>query len=85
MITMVKKEIIKQKTPMPHQPAEIRAHNFEEVATGYTEEMAVAEAKRCIQCKNKPCIKGCPVEVNIPEFIALICERDFRGAVKKIK
>jgi glutamate synthase (NADPH/NADH) small chain len=82
---MVKKEIIKQKTPMPHQDPKIRAHNFEEVATGYTEEMAVAEAKRCIQCKNKPCIKGCPVEVNIPEFIQLICDGDFRGAVKKIK
>ena len=71
---MPKVEIIKERTPMPHQDAKIRAHNFKEVALGFTEEMALAEAKRCIQCKNRPCVKGCPVEVAIPEFITLISD-----------
>ncbi len=82
---MPKVEIIKERTPMPHLDAKIRAHNFKEVALGFTEEMALAEAKRCIQCKNRACVKGCPVEVAIPEFIALILEKDYRGALKKIK
>jgi glutamate synthase (NADPH/NADH) small chain len=82
---MPKIEIIKERTPMPVQDPKERAHNFKEVALGFTEEMALAEAKRCIQCKNRPCVKGCPVEVAIPEFITLILEKDYRGALKKIK
>ncbi len=82
---MPKVEFIKEKTPMPHQPAEERKKNFSEVATGYTEELALKEAKRCLQCKNRACVKGCPVEVPIPEFIKLLVEKDYRGAVNKIK
>ncbi len=68
---------------MPVQDALERAHNFEEVALGYTEETAVAEAQRCLQCKNEPCRQGCPVEVFIPDFIKLVAEGDFDGAIKK--
>lgn len=80
-----KKKIIPQKNPMPTQDAVVRARNFDEVATGYTEETALAEAQRCLQCKNEPCRQGCPVEVDIPAFIALAAEGDFAGAIKKIK
>ena len=82
---MVKKEFLKVRTPMPEQDPKVRATNFKEVTLGYTEELAMAEANRCIQCKNKPCINGCPVSVPIPEFIQLITDHDFRGAIKKIK
>ena len=58
-----------KKCPMPTQDPNVRNKNFEEVALGYTEEMAVNEAKRCIHCKNKPCQTGCPVGIDIPEFI----------------
>ncbi len=74
-----------KKHPMPEQAPEVRAHNFNEVALGYDEETAVAEAERCLHCKIPQCRKGCPVEVNIPEFIAKIKERDFDGAIAKIK
>ena len=70
---------------MPRQDPEVRAGNFEEVALGYDEELAVTEAKRCIQCKKQPCVAGCPVAVQIPEFIDLIAKRDFSGAIRKIK
>ena len=70
---------------MPEQDPQVRAHNFEEVALGYTEEMAVQEAIRCIQCKNQPCIAGCPVEVPIPEFILMVTEKRFADALAKIK
>jgi glutamate synthase (NADPH/NADH) small chain len=70
---------------MPRQDPEVRACNFEEVALGYTEELAVAEAKRCIRCKKPVCVSGCPVAVQIPEFIAMIAEGDFAGAIQKIK
>lgn len=73
-----------QKVKMPEQDPEIRSGNFEEVALGYTEEMALNESQRCLQCKNKPCVNGCPVNVQIPEFIKLIGEGDFEGAYKKI-
>jgi len=73
------------KTPMKEQPPEIRVKNFGEVALGYTPEEAVMEAQRCIQCKNSPCVKGCPVGVNIPVFISLIKERKFNEALKKIR
>ncbi|MCL2337461.1 MAG: NADPH-dependent glutamate synthase, partial [Firmicutes bacterium] len=73
------------KNPMPAQDPIIRAKNFNEVATGYTKEMAIDEAKRCLQCKKEPCRQGCPVEVYIPQFIALVAEGDFAGAIAKIK
>lgn len=58
-----------EKIAMPVQPADERINNFEEVATGYTAEMAMEEATRCLHCKHKPCVNGCPVNVNIPDFI----------------
>ena len=73
------------KHPMPVQDAQVRAHNFDEVALGYDEETAVAEAERCLHCKVPQCRKGCPVSVDIPAFIAKIKERDYDGAVAKIK
>ncbi len=74
-----------KKHPMPVQAPEVRAHNFEEVALGYDEETAVAEAERCLHCKVPQCRKGCPVSVDIPAFIAKIKERDYGGAIAKIK
>lgn len=70
---------------MPKQQPDVRSKNFQEVALGYTEELAVAEANRCIQCPKKPCVSGCPVGVDIPEFIDLIAKGDFLGAARKIK
>ena len=78
----------KEKVPrhkMPEQDPKIRVRNFNEVPTGYTEELAIAEAKRCIQCKKPGCIAGCPVDVNIPGFIALIAEGKFMEAALKLK
>ncbi len=74
-----------KKHPMPEQDPKVRAHNFNEVALGYDEETAVAEAERCLHCKVPQCRKGCPVGVNIPEFIAKIKKKDFDGAIAKIK
>lgn len=68
------------KCPMPTQPADVRNRNFDEVALGYTAEMAVTEAQRCLQCKNQPCVKGCPVAIDIPGFIKKVAEQDFEGA-----
>ena len=73
-----------KKNPMPTQEPEVRAHNFDEVAIGYTEEMAIDEALRCLGCKNMPCVSGCPVNIHIPEFIAKIKEGDFEGAYNVI-
>lgn len=73
-----------KKVPMPEQDPNVRNKNFLEVATGYTEDMAVEEATRCLNCKNKPCVKGCPVNVHIPEFIAKVAARDFEGAYEEI-
>ncbi len=73
-----------KKNPMPHQEADVRNKNFDEVALGYTEEQAVDEAERCLNCKHKPCVGGCPVMVRIPEFIAKVRERDFEGAYRII-
>jgi len=73
-----------KKHEMPAQSPEERTRNFNEVALGYTAEMAVAEAERCINCKNRPCVKGCPVNINIPDFISLIKEKDFEGAYQVI-
>ncbi|MEG1153347.1 MAG: NADPH-dependent glutamate synthase, partial [Ruthenibacterium sp.] len=69
-----------KKCPMPVQAPDIRNKNFEEVATGYTYDMAVAEAKRCLGCKNKPCVSGCPVCIDIPAFIAKVAAEDLEGA-----
>ncbi len=74
-----------KKVRMPEQDPDIRKRNFNEVALGYTEEMAVKEAQRCINCKHKPCIKGCPVSVDIPEFISLVAKGKFDEAYFKIK
>ena len=65
------------KTPMPEQEAAVRARNFKEVALGYTPEMAMEEAKRCLGCKKPKCVEGCPVNVRIPEFIGKVAEGDF--------
>jgi glutamate synthase (NADPH/NADH) small chain len=70
---------------MPKQTPEERAHNFKEVAIGYSEEQALAEAERCLQCREAPCMRGCPVEVDIPAFIKHIKERRYGEAAKKIK
>ncbi len=74
-----------KKVQMPEQDPNVRNKNFKEVALGYTEEMAVEEAKRCLNCKNRPCVSGCPVNVKIPEFISLIAEGRFEEAYLKIK
>ena len=73
-----------KKNPMPHQEADVRNKNFDEVALGYTPEQAMDEAERCLNCKHKPCISGCPVMVHIPEFIAKVKEGDFEGAYQII-
>ena len=72
------------KNAMPMQDPKVRAHNFDEVATGYSEEIAIDEAKRCLNCKTMPCVAGCPVKIHIPEFIAKIKEGDFEGAYQVI-
>ncbi|MCK9230060.1 MAG: NADPH-dependent glutamate synthase [Syntrophales bacterium] len=79
-----KKERVPRQ-PMPEQDPKVRVTNFEEVPLGYTEEQAVAEAKRCIMCKKPTCVGGCPVEIDIPAFIHLIAEGDFIGAARKLK
>jgi len=73
------------RVPMPKQPVAVRRRNFDEVALGYSEEQAIEEAGRCIQCKKPGCMKGCPVEVNIPEFIGAIREGDMPEAARIIK
>lgn len=73
-----------KKNPMPNQEAEVRNKNFDEVALGYTEEQALSEAERCLNCKNKPCMNGCPVMVKIPEFIQKVREKDYEGAYEVI-
>ncbi len=77
-----KEKIPRQK--MPEQPPEVRRHNFEEVPLGYTPELAMKEAERCIQCKDPRCRQGCPVEIDIPGFIKHIKEGDFEAAIRKI-
>jgi glutamate synthase (NADPH/NADH) small chain len=70
---------------MPEQDPAARIRNVNEVPLGFTEEQAVAEANRCLQCKNAPCVKGCPVAINIPAFIKLISERKYRESIQVIK
>ncbi|MBR0425082.1 MAG: NADPH-dependent glutamate synthase [Clostridia bacterium] len=76
--------IVPKKHEMPTQEPAVRAHNFDEVALGYPVEIAVEEAKRCLNCKNRPCVNGCPVNIAIPDFISRIKERDFEGAYRII-
>ena len=81
---MAKANMSLTRNVMPTQDALVRAHNFSEVALGYTEEMAIDEANRCLNCKNMPCVEGCPVKIHIPEFISKIKEGDFEGAYQII-
>ena len=76
--------IIPNKNPMPTQEPKVRAHNFKEVALGYDKETAINEANRCLNCVNKPCVSGCPVNIHIPEFIAQVKEGNFEEAYKII-
>jgi len=76
--------IIAEKHAMPSQDPQVRAHNFKEVTLGYTEQLALLEANRCLNCVNKPCVSGCPVNVHIPEFIAKIKDKDYEGAYQEI-
>ena len=73
-----------KKNEMPSQSPEIRRTNYEEVALGYTEELALDEAARCLNCKNMPCVSGCPVMIQIPHFIKKITEKDYEGAYRII-
>ena len=81
---MAKANMSLTRNAMPVQDAKVRAHNFDEVALGYTEEQAIDEANRCLHCKNMPCVDGCPVKIHIPEFISKIKEGDFEGAYQII-
>ena len=74
-----------KKVPMPEQDPNVRNKNFLEVTLGYTEDMAKEEAQRCLQCKHKPCVEGCPVNVQIPEFVKLVAEGKFEEAYEKIR
>lgn len=72
------------KVPMPEQEPNVRNKNFEEVAIGYTPEMAIEEATRCLNCKHKPCVNGCPVNVRIPEFVEQVAAGEFEKAYEII-
>ena len=78
-------DMLTPRCPMPVQKPEVRCGNFDEVALGYTEEMAVQEAKRCLNCKNRPCVANCPVHIAIPDFIAAMAEGDFEGAYRVLR
>ena len=81
---MAKANMSLTRNAMPTQDASVRAHNFDEVALGYTGQQAIDEAMRCLNCKNMPCVAGCPVKIHIPEFINKIKEGDFEGAYQVI-
>lgn len=81
---MAKANMSLKRNEMPTQDALLRAHNFDEVALGYSEETAISEAMRCLDCKNMPCVSGCPVKIHIPQFINKIKEGDFEGAYQVI-
>ena len=72
------------KVAMPEQASDVRNKNFKEVSLGYTEEMAIEEASRCLNCRHKPCVSGCPVNVRIPEFVAQVAKGDFQAAYEVI-
>ena len=82
---MAKPNMSPTKNPMPTQDPAVRAHNFDEVALGYTEAQALDEATRCLNCKNAPCVSGCPVNIHIPAFIAKVREGDFEAAYQIIR
>jgi glutamate synthase (NADPH/NADH) small chain len=82
---MNQKPIKPERQKMPERTPQDRIRDFEEVALGYTEEQAIAEAKRCIQCKKPLCVAGCPVEIDIPAFIKEIAQENFEGAILKLK
>ncbi len=87
-LTRADERRIKLKIPrqdMPEQDQKLRVHNYQEVPYGYTTELALLEAGRCLQCKNPQCVEGCPVNIDIPSFIALIADEKFDAAAKKIK
>ena len=71
---------VRERNPMPEQPIEVRCDNFNEVALGYTEADAIREAMRCLNCRKKPCVAGCPINQQIPEFIAKVAVGDFAAA-----
>lgn len=77
-------DMLPKKHPMPTQDPLVRAHNFKEVALGYSEEIAMAEAKRCLGCKNPQCVTGCPVQINIPAFIKEVANGNFEAAYQII-
>ena len=81
---MAKANMSLKRNEMPTQDPAVRAHNFDEVATGYSEETAIDEAMRCLNCKNMPCVSGCPVKIHIPEFIEEIKKGEFEAAYKII-
>ncbi len=81
---MAQRNMSNEKCPMPSQDPKVRAHNFDEVATGYTYDMAVGEARRCLNCKNKPCVSACPVAIDIPAFIERVANEDMEGAFEII-
>lgn len=83
-LRMEKRNMSLEKVKMPEQDPDVRNKNFDEVALGYTPEMAMEEAQRCLHCKNKPCVGGCPVNVPIPEFIEKVAEGDFEAAYQVI-
>jgi glutamate synthase (NADPH/NADH) small chain len=85
MAQSVSNDKLNIRQPMPEQKPEIRRRNFHEVPEGYTPEMAVKEAKRCLQCKNPGCVRGCPVGINIPAFIRYIAEEKFNEAIREIR
>ena len=81
----VKDRMAIEHQEMPSQDPDVRQHNMDEVALGYSEDIAVLEAQRCLNCKNKPCMSGCPVSIDIPRFIERIQNRDFKGALSVIQ
>ncbi len=82
---MPKGKIAPPRQEMPLQDAKERSRNFNEVALGYTREHALLEASRCLSCKKPQCMEGCPVDVDIPDFIKFIQAEDFQSAINKIK
>ena len=80
-----KKKLDLNRREMPKQPPEVRRHNFNEVALGYSPETAMEEAARCLQCPSANCVKSCPVEINIPAFVERIAEGDFAEGARILK
>ena len=74
-----------RKVQMPEQLPEVRVHNFNEVALGYSQEQAIREARRCLQCKEAPCVSGCPVGIDIPGFVGAIADGNLRRAITIVK